>query len=254
MRKFIENLIKRAGDELLHYFGKDQELIYLRATTKEAVTKYDQMIDQLIIKEVKKNFPAHKLLTEESGQIKGHSDFLWIVDSLDGTSNFANQNPLFSVCLALMERQELILGAIYAPAINEFYFAQKNRGAFFNGKKIRVSNISNLKESYIFYCEGGEKEKLRTGKILNNIYPKITDLRKLGSAGLETAWVAAGRGEACWLTKIEPWDVAAGILLVQEAGGKVTDFRGNPWLPKKADLLFSNGQIHSQILNLIKDF
>ena len=120
-----------------------------------------------------------------------------------------------------------------------------------NGAKIQVSDVSELGQSYIFYCEGGDKDRTRTGELLQKVYPRVTDIRKLGSAGLETAWVAAGKGEAYFTTKIEPWDVAPGALLVQEAGGKVSDFHGNPWQPRTGDLLFSNQKLHERILSLL---
>lgn len=251
MEKFIKELVKAAGDYLLDNFKKDRELIRLRTSAKAAVTKYDKIADQLIIERIRKKYPNHSILTEESGLKKGNSDWLWIVDSLDGTGNFANGNPLFSVCIALVKKNKLELGTIYAPAIDEFYFAQKGKGAYSKQRRIKVSKIPNLKSSYIFYCEGNEKNRKRLAKIINKIYPQITDLRKLGSAGLETAWVAAGRGEAYFTTKIDPWDVAPGVLLVKEAGGKVTDFKGNPWKPIRSNLLFSNKKIHQQLLNLL---
>jgi len=208
-------------------------------------------VDRLIVEEIKRYYPHHSLLTEESGFLQGDPEWLWIVDSLDGTGDFANFNPFFSVCLALMHQSELILGAIYAPAIDEFYFAEKGQGAYLNGVKIRVSDVSDLSQSYIFYCEGGERDRIRTIKLINSIYPLVTDMRKLGSAGLETSWVATGKGEAYFTTRIEPWDVAPGVLLVQEAGGKVSDFQGNPWKPQTGDLLFSNKKLHEKILSLL---
>jgi len=252
MRELIEDLAKLAGDFLLDHFGKDRRLVELRSSVKEAVTTYDKMADELLVQGIKKIYPNHSLLSEESGLLKGDPDWLWIVDSLDGTSDFANLNPLFSVCIALMHKGELVLGTIYAPAINEFYLAEKGKGAYFNQRRTQVSKISPLGQSYLFYCEGGEKDRLRTGKILNQIYPEVMDLRKLGSAGLETAWVAAGKGEAYFTTNIEPWDVAPGVLLVREAGGQVTDFEGNPWRLERSDLLFSNGRVHSTMLDLLK--
>ncbi|MGA2671476.1 MAG: inositol monophosphatase family protein [Dehalococcoidia bacterium] len=165
--------------------------------------------------------------------------------------DFANFNPFFSVCLALMHQNELLLGVIYAPAIDEFYFAENGKGAYLNGVRIRVSDVSDLSQAYILYCEGGERNRGRTGKLLHKVYPLVTDIRKLGSAGLETAWVAAGKGEAYFTTKIEPWDVAPGVLLVQEAGGKVSDFQGHPWQPQTNDLLFSNKKLHGKILSLL---
>jgi len=251
MINFIQTLVKQAGEILLSYFGKDKDLLTLRASVKESVTKYDKLIDSRIVQEIRRRYPDHSILTEESGLLEGSPDWLWIVDSLDGTSDFAALNPLFSVCVAVAHKGELILGAVYAPAIGEFYLAEKGKGAYLNGRKIRVSEISDLRRSYIFYCEGGETDRLRTGSILAKIYPEVIDVRKLGSAGLETAWVAAGKGEAYFTTKIEPWDVAPGVLLVQEAGGEVSDFEANPWKPETADLLFSNGRVHQALLKLL---
>ena len=252
MNELIESLARMAGDALMKHFREDWSLLKQRSTAKGAATRYDKEIDRLIIEEIKRHYPRHSLLTEESGFLKDDPDWLWIVDSLDGTGDFANFNPFFSVCIALMHKSELILGAIYAPAIDEFYFAQKGSGAYLNGVKIQVSDIADLSQSYIFYCEGGEKDRARTGSLVGRVYPGVMDMRKLGSAGLETAWVAAGKGEAYFTTKIEPWDVAPGVLLVREAGGEVTDFQGNPWKPETSDLLFSNGKVHQQILESIR--
>jgi myo-inositol-1(or 4)-monophosphatase len=250
-KELIENLARKAGDILMKHFRRDWALLKVRSTAKEAATIYDKEVDSLIIEEIKRHYPHHSLLTEESGFLKGDPDWLWIVDSLDGTGDFADFNPLFSVCLALMHQSELLLGTVYAPAIDEFYFAEKGQGAYLNGVQIRVSDVSDLSHSYIFYCEGGERNRGRTGELLHKVYPQVIDIRKLGSAGLETAWVAAGKGEAYFTTRISPWDVAPGVLLVQEAGGKVSDFQGNPWKPQTSDLLFSNKKLHEKILGLI---
>ena len=251
MKELIESLARKAGDTLMKHFRQDWALLKERSTAKEAATKYDKEVDMLIVEEIKRHYPHHSLLTEESGFLQDDPEWLWIVDSLDGTGNFANFNPFFSVCIALMHKNELVLGAICAPAIDEFYFAEKGKGAYLNGAKIQVSDVSDLSRSYVFYCEGGEKNRGRTGELLYKVYPRVTDIRKLGSAGLETAWVATGKGEAYFSTRIEPWDVAPGVLLVQEAGGKVSDFQGNPWKPQTGDLLFSNKKLHEKILSLL---
>lgn len=250
---FMINVTRKAGRVLLDSFRHDQALTAVRSTAKEAATTQDRIIDQLIIKEITKTYPNHCLLTEESGYHEGDSDWLWIVDSLDGTGNFANGNPFFSVCLALMYQGTLSLGTLYAPAINEFYLAERGSGAYLNQTKITVSTIPILKKSYLYYCEGGDVNRKRTGSLLNTLYPEVTDIRKLGSAGLETAWVAAGRGEAYVTTKIDPWDVAPGVLLIEEAGGRVTDFTGKRWKPEQGDFVFSNGKVHTDILKLVKD-
>ena len=250
-KELIESLARKAGDTLMKHFRQDWALLKERNSAKEAATKYDKEVDILIVEEIKRHYPRHSLLTEESGFVQGNPDWLWIVDSLDGTGDFADFNPFFSVCIALMHQNELLLGATYAPAIDEFYFAEKGQGAYLNEARIQVSDVSDLGQSYIFYCEGGDRNRERTGKLLHKVYPRVTDIRKLGSAGLETAWVAAGKGEAYFTTRIEPWDVAPGVLLVQEAGGKISDFQGNPWQPQTSDLLFSNKKLHEKILSLI---
>lgn len=252
MIEFIESVAKQAGDVLLSHFGADKELLRMRATVKDAVTKYDRMVDELIIGMIREKYPNHSLLTEESGLLQADPEWLWIVDSLDGTSGFASSNPLFAVCIALMHNEELIAGSVYAPAINELYLAEKGQGAYLNHAQIHVSNVSEMNQSYVFTCEGGEKDRQKTRAILDRVYPNVMDLRKLGSAGLETAWVAAGKGEAYFTTQIEPWDVAAGVLLIEEAGGKVTDFLGNQWQPVRGDYLFTNGHVHSGLIDLLK--
>jgi len=252
MIDFIQDLAREAGQVLLSHFREDAELLKQRATAKEAATRYDRLSDELIIRRIRDEYPSHGLLTEESGRIKGDPDWLWIVDSLDGTGNFANSNPMFAVCIVLMHKGHLYLGSVYAPAIDEFYFALKGGGAYLNDNKINVSDVSEVSQSYFLYCEGGSKDRAYTGKLLDRVYPGVKDIRKLGSAGLETAWVAAGRIEAYYTTDIEAWDVAAGALLVEEAGGRVTDFEGNPWQPQKADLIFSNGKVHDALLKSLK--
>jgi myo-inositol-1(or 4)-monophosphatase len=250
-KELINSLTRKAGDTLMKHFRQDWALLKERSTAKEAATSYDKEIDRLIVEEIKRHYPHHSLLTEESGYLQGDPDWLWIVDSLDGTGDFANFNPFFSICIALMHQGELLMGVVYAPAIDEFYFAEKGKGAYLNGVKIQVSDVSDISQSYIFYCEGGEKDRRRTGGLLHKVYPLVTDIRKLGSAGLETAWVAAGKGEAYFSTSIEPWDVAPGVLLVQEAGGKVSDFQGKPWKPQTGDFLFSNKKLHERVLSML---
>ncbi len=250
-KRLIEELARKSGSFLLEHFREDSELLALRTSAKEAATKYDKIADELIIGGIRDAFPDHSILTEESGLLQGDPEWLWIVDSLDGTGDFANWNPLFSVCLAVLHKGDLVLGVVYAPAIDEFYLADRGGGAYLNGKRIRVSNTAELQRSYLFYCEGGERDRERTGAAMAAVYPKVVDIRKLGSAGLETAWVAAGKGEAYFTTKIEPWDVAAGVLLVREAGGMVTDVRGGEWIAERGDLLFSNGHVHAPLLKLL---
>ncbi len=251
MENFIKNISKISGDELLKNFNKEKDLISLRQNSKEVVTKYDKEIDSLIIKEIEKKYPEHNILAEESGLKDNGSDYLWIIDSLDGSGNFANKNPLFSVCIALLFKNNLILGVTYAPAIDEFYFAKKGEGAFLNKKRIKVSETKNLKNSYIYFCDGHEKDKDKLSKDLSLVFKNVIDLRKIGSAGVETGWVASGRADGFLIFKGDPWDLASGVLIIEEAGGKVSSFKNEPWVIKEGSYIFSNNKIHKNLINLL---
>jgi myo-inositol-1(or 4)-monophosphatase len=249
--EFIKKLTISAGKKALIFFKKDKSSISLRGQSKEVVTKYDKILDKFIISQIEKFFPKDSILTEESGLMKKSKENLWIVDSLDGSSNFANQNHFFSISIAFFQNKKPILGAVFAPALDEFYFAKKRKGAFLSGKRIFVSKIKNSRESYIVYCEGAEKNRERVAKILYKIFPKVKDIRKIGSAGIETCWLAAGKIDAYFTTQIEIWDVAAGILIVKEAGGRITNFEGKNWKIERQDLLFTNRFLHQDSLRYL---
>ncbi|MGC8812526.1 MAG: inositol monophosphatase family protein, partial [Candidatus Aenigmatarchaeota archaeon] len=142
---------------------------------------------------------------------------------------------------------------VYDPIHDELFTAEKGKGAFLNGKRIKVSSINKLEKSYFVTCEGEEKNKKRKAKLYSRIIAKAVDIRKLGSGSLECAWVASGRAEAYLTFKIPPWDVAAGVLLVEEAGGKVSDFKGREWKLRRCDFLATNSLIHEKILKILKD-
>lgn len=252
MKKFVIDLSKRAGNLLLENFRQDYGLFRLRGTSKEIVTKYDKMSDEMIVQALSKKFPEHNILTEESGLRNKNSEFTWIVDSLDGSSNFASGNPFFSTSIALLHHDKPILGVSYAPFLKELFVAEEGRGSLLNGKVIHVSEIEKLEESYFVWCEGAGGN-LRMSRINSVIHPIVKDLRKLGSGSLECAWVACGRAEAYLTTQIEPWDVAAGVILVLEAGGKVTNFIGDDWKPVRTDFICSNGKVHDEVLEIMKN-
>lgn len=243
---------RKAGVLLLKDFKKVKE--YSRRGHSKAIkTIYDKASENLIKKMISAKYPEHSILSEETGYIEKNPNYLWIVDPLDGTGNFVNGNPLFSVSIAFMENNKLKYGAIYFPVSDETFFAEKGKGAFLNGKRIRVSKIDKIEKSYFVTCEGVEKSKKRKAKLYSTIISKAIDIRKLGSGSLECAWVACGRAEAYLTFKVPPWDVAAGVLLVGEAGGKVSDFKGNEWSLRKCDFLASNSLIHEKILKLVRN-
>ncbi len=252
MRDFAIELAEKSGQYLLENFRKELSLIPMRGVSKEITTRYDRENDRFIIEEISGAYPEHNILTEESGFIDKRSEYTWIVDSLDGSGNFALGNPFFAVSIALMKGSELILGVIAAPYLKELYTAEKGKGAFLNGRKIHVSEVEELSQSYMVSCEGGERSNERIAGINALLHPKIKDLRKLGSAALEGAWVASGRAEAYITTSIYPWDIASAVLLVKEAGGEVTDFNGRSWELKKSDIILSNGKIHDEIVEIMR--
>ncbi len=251
--EFAAELATRAGKVLASNFRRDPELLNLRRTAKGITTRYDEASDELIVNAISEEYPSHNIWTEETGIVDKGSEYTWIADPLDGTTNFASGNPLFCVTIALLKKKEPVLGVTYAPAIGELYTAEKGKGAFLNGERISVSTTERLEECYVYFCEGGDRNRVRTRRVNCAIYPRVKDLRKLGSAGLEAAWVACGRGDAYATTKIEPWDIAASVLIVEEAGGKVTDFKGNTWRAERSDIVFSNGRIHEHILEIVRD-
>lgn len=251
LRQDIQTFARKAGEFLLKDFRKKQDTG--RFQTKEIKTFYDRSSELLIKKLIWQKYPDHSILAEEMGYTEKNPDYLWIVDPLDGTSNFVNCNPFFSVSIALQVKGKLSLAAIYAPFLKEFFFAERGKGAFLNGKRIKVSEVDDIDRSYIVTCEGGEKDRKRIGWVRQRVVSRALDLRKLGSAALECGWIATGRADGFVTTKISPWDVAAGILLVEEAGGKVADFHGKPWQLKKSDLIVSNGKIQEELLEMLRN-
>ena len=244
-------IAKKAGEYLLENFKKDETLFQERGMSKEIVTKYDKESDKIIIDEIEKEFPEHNLLTEESGKIDKGSEYTWIVDSLDGSGNFADGNPFYSVSIALAKDNEVILGVVYAPSLDELYVAEKGKGAFLNGKQIHVSELSDMNKAYLVTCEGGSKSNDRLAGLYKKIYPGVKDMRKLGSAAIEGGFVSSGRADGYFTLDISPWDVAATVIINEEAGGKVTDFNGEKWKPEKMDVIITNGKFHDELLGIL---
>ena len=221
----------------------------------EIVTKEDYQAEKEILKILKKECPQHSVLSEEGGGKRRKSDYLWVVDPLDGTTNYSIKHPLFAVSISLFYKEKVILGVVFAPYAKELFVAEKNKGAFLDGKRIRVSKKKKVEKSLLTFCHG---HKLKDIKRAIRIYQKFKlagyDLRQLGSASLELGFVADGRTESIMIPGAHSWDVAAGILLVREAGGKVTDFKGQEWNIKSKDMVASNGKVHQELLKSLKSF
>ncbi len=252
IKKVALTAIKRAGKFLLKEYKDFNRADIKFKSHHEIITKNDLLSEEIIIKEIKNNFSDHRILSEERGRIEDFSKYLWIIDPIDGTTNFSMHNPLWSISIAVAYEDEVILGAIYAPFIDELFISEKGKGSVLNGEKINVSKIGNDKVLNTFCHSTNEKDIKRAIKYFS--YQKINglDCRQLGSAAIELAYVACGRIESIMIPGANSWDVAAGALLVREAGGKVTDFLGKEWNLESKDILASNKIVHKDILEVIK--
>lgn len=256
MKDYIKTAVaaaQNAGKMLLkEYENFDRSQVSFKSA-HEILTKADLKSEEAIIKEIQKSFPFHGLLSEEKGAINlKDKRFHWIIDPLDGTTNFSIRNPLWSISIAGVDPEgTIVLGLVYAPVLDEMYIAIKGQGAELNGKKIRVSETAKGGELHTF-CHGKKEKDIK--KALE-YYRKQKlggfDCRQLGSAALELAYVAAGRIESITIPGANSWDVAAGALLAEEAGGIVTDFKGHDWNLKSPDILASNGKGHRQLLRVM---
>jgi len=218
------------------------------------VTEIDKNSEELIIGMIKKKYPDHDFLAEESGSQDQKSEYRWIIDPLDGTLNFTHGVPLYSVSIAVERRGEIIAGVVYEPNLGELFTAEKGKGAFLNQKPIRVSNVDRLIESMLVT---GFPYTIRDNpdnavQHFVNMLMKAQGIRRLGSAAVDLAYVACGRLDGFWEVSLSPWDMAAGVLLVQEAGGRFTDFLGTASNVYVKQLLATNGLIHDMLVEILK--
>lgn len=226
---------------------------------KDVVTEVDVECDHRIHRYLKEHFPQHGLLTEELGAIESTSEYLWVADPLDGTINYAHQSPLWAVSVALLHCGQPILGVSYLPVLGELVLAVKGRGAFLNGKKIQVSQEVLANRAIIGQCDVNigspdEMELLnqKTFQYHQALASQVQRIRCLGAAVVESVYVACGRLDAYIMPYSHPWDIAAGALFVEEAGGKVSQLNGQTaHFEDKANILFSNGHLHQAMLNAL---
>lgn len=217
------------------------------------VTEADHASEKAIIDVIKKDFPDHFILSEESGESGSANEYKWIIDPIDGTVNFANGIPICCVSIGIEHNGQMVLGAVYNPNMNEFYFAERGRGATLNDKKISVSNKTEVVKSCLVtgfpytYLD----EPNGPIQVFEKLIRKGVPVRRLGSAAIDLCWVAAGRFDGFYEHKLAAWDSAAGFLIVEEAGGKVTDFKGNYYSPYQPHIVATNGKIHDELLAVV---
>ncbi|MEI7590244.1 MAG: inositol monophosphatase family protein, partial [Deltaproteobacteria bacterium] len=220
----------------------------------DIVTEADKMAEEIIVGSLQKNFPHHDILSEEVGSINRGSEFRWIIDPLDGTTNFAHAYPVFCVSIALEVAGDVVLGVIYNPMLDEMFFVRKGDGSFLNGKPILCSNEKELGKSLL---ATGFPYDIRSNQDNNLNYfsvmaKRARAIRRAGSAALDMAYLAMGRFDGFWELRLKAWDTAAGALLIREAGGMVTDLEGNEFTLSSPHILASNGKIHEQMLTVLK--
>jgi len=219
----------------------------------DLVTEVDKKSEQEIIWNIQQAFPDHGFLAEESGQHSGN-EYTWIIDPLDGTMNFVHGFPQFSISIALTKNGNLHLGLVYDPLRNELFTAIKGKGAYLDNRRIRVSKINKMSRALIgtgFPYRSDDEVDIYTPQ-LAEVTKRAAGVRRAGSAALDLAYVACGRLDAFWESGIQPWDVAAGILLVREAGGICTDYKSNTDCLHSGKYLAANGHLHQAMLNIVK--
>lgn len=251
---FARDLARDAGQLLRAGYGK-AERIRKKESQVDLVTEFDIKAESLILERIRQEYPGDTILSEESGK-SGDQPDMWVVDPLDGTTNFAHGIPIFSVSIAYLKGGKPALGVVYGPALDEFFSAIAGRGAWLNDEPLAVSTTDNLSDSLLVT---GFPYDIRSRKD-NNLDHYATfalrsrAVRRLGSAALDLCYVAAGRFDAYWELETQPWDCAAGALLVQEAGGRLTQVNGSAVdYQRSTSLLASNGRLHEIMLRFLND-
>lgn len=257
MKKEINTLkecLYSAGKIIKKYFKKIGYRLKGRANP---VTEADILSQKAIFKIIRNNFPHYGFLSEESRYKKVPSEYLWVIDPLDGTLNYAHNFPHCCVSIALLKNQKPIIGGVYDPFREEIFLAVRGKGSFLNSRKITVSKTKKLTESLLLTGFGYDRAKKADFycKFYAEFLKICHDVRRTGSAALDMAWLASGRVDGFWEFNLSPWDVAAGKLIVEEAGGKITDFKNKNWKNASdfgSQTLATNGRIHAQMLEVIK--
>ena len=252
MLDFAVWVAQQAGRLLRDRLGSRIDIAHKGAIN--IVTDVDLASEQLIREAIATHYPRHQVLAEEGGLTENQSDYRWIVDPLDGTTNYAHGFPVFCVSIALEQNGETILGVVYDPMRDELFTAERGEGAALNNRPIHVSSTSDILQSLL---STGFPYDIKTSNLTNldhwaNFAMNAQALRRVGSAALDLAYVACGRFDGFWELSLNPWDMAAGALIVTEARGRITDFEGQHFSNYKPEVIASNGLIHQRMVEIIK--
>ncbi|MGE4358145.1 MAG: inositol monophosphatase [Candidatus Omnitrophota bacterium] len=242
--------VEKAGKVLEENFGKVKHIKTKGKT--QLVSNVDLEAEKIIIETIKRHFPEHSILSEENPFLNNDSEYKWIIDPLDGTHNFVKNIPIFGTSIALEYKNEVILGVIYFPLDKRLYWAEKGKGAYLNGMRLRVSD-RQLSSATCVYDSSIRYNPEKMSAVLKNLSTKVFNIRMFGSTAEHLAMLAEGRIELDIEFNDQPWDFAGGALLVKEAGGEFTDFQGNPWSPRMPNYLASNGVVHEEVLRIIQN-
>ncbi len=253
LKQILREATKAGAAELVRFFDKEFQ-VSNKEGINNLVTEADHASEAAIIKVITQHFPTHYILSEEAGELPQDSNYKWIIDPIDGTINFSKGIPLCCVSIGIEKDGKMILGAVYNPIMNEFFIAEKGVGAFLNDKKIQVSAQTEVLKSCL--VTGFPYTYLHTAngpiQVFERLITKGIPVRRLGSAAIDLCWVACGRFDGFYEHKLQAWDSAAGFLMVEEAGGTVTDFEGTYYSPYQPHLVATNGKIHAELLKWIR--
>jgi myo-inositol-1(or 4)-monophosphatase len=242
-------IAREAGALLANYFEK--RIGFELKGEFDLVTEADRASERLVVERLRTYFPSHGIVAEEGGGHESRSEYRWYVDPLDGTTNFAHGFPMFNVTLALEHRGEMICGVVFDPLRTEMFVAERGAGAYLNQRRIHVSSARRVEDSLV---ATGFPSRKRHDNVNVYFYHQLAMLshgvRRAGSAALDLAYVACGRLEAFWEFGLRPWDMAAGSLLVEEAGGAISDMKGGVWNIRSPHLAADNGLVHAEILGI----
>ena len=246
----IEAIYRGAG-VLRDHFGRISQINQKGAF--DLITEADTESEKKIIETIRKAFPDHSILAEESGTNKGSAEYQWLIDPLDGTTNYVHQLPIFSIAIALAVHDEIMLGLVLNPMDGELYSAIAGKGAELNGKAIKVSSTASVSDSLLVTGFPYDFDKIAEPamKRFGVCQQASQGIRRLGSAALDICYVACGRFDGFWEQNLNSWDKAAGAIIAAEAGAEITNFSGRPFSIKQKEILVTNGNIHQEMLSLL---
>jgi myo-inositol-1(or 4)-monophosphatase len=250
---FSQRLALKAGSYLMSRFGNIRKIYYKGKIN--IVTDADIECERIILNEIKEYFPPHGFISEEAGcHMPRNSELTWLIDPLDGTTNFVHGFPFFAVSIALMRKEQILVGVVYDPVRKEIFSAVRNKGAFLNGKRIKTSTTKRLDHSLLAtgFPYGIRKTVNRNIENFKRVIYISMAVRRAGSASLDLCYVAAARFDGFWELDLKPWDTAAGALIVEEAGGRTSSFSGKRYNPFIKEIVASNGHIHRAMLKVLK--